>query len=141
LWKILTELRWFKGGVKWSKGGKMDQSTLNQPIVVVALVGAIYALVKGIEHLVQKKNGTNSVNFSEKDRQMLSTLYLQHDQKDKNGTPLWYVPRSMVEGQKVLIEKLNEMVLMQKTAIGELKEMNQNFANWEPVRKRPGERG
>jgi hypothetical protein len=119
----------------------MDQSTLNQPIVVVALVGAIYALVKGIEHLVQKKNGTNSVNFSEKDRQMLSTLYLQHDQKDKNGTPLWYVPRSMVEGQKVLIEKLNEMVLMQKTAIGELKEMNQNFANWEPVRKRPGERG
>ncbi len=114
---------------------------LNQPFVIMALVGAMYALVKGMEYVIQKKNGTNSIHFQERDRQMLATLYAQHDQKDGNGTPLWYFPRSMLEGQKALLDKLSEIVFTQKSVLGELKEMNQNFANWEcPVtRTRPGQ--
>ena len=117
------------------------ESTLNQPVALLALAAAIYALVAAVKYLIAKKNGTSTTHFQERDRQKLNSLHESHSHVDRDGTPLWYVPRSMVEGQTALLEKLNEMVLMQNNAVNELKAMNKTFGDWEcPVLRKDGRR-
>ncbi|MCP4201151.1 MAG: hypothetical protein GY769_04375 [bacterium] len=88
------------------------QQIANQPIVVGGLLAVLYAMVRVVEVLAARRNGKNGKpgSFVEEDRQKLITLYKQHQLVDEDGTPLWYLPRSMIRLQtetNSLLKKLN----------------------------------
>ncbi len=103
-------------------------STLNNPVVVGALVAAVYALVEALKYRHGRKQGNHS--FAERDRQMLTSLHEQHSKTDRDGIPLWYLPRSMINGQDKLFERQGEMVELQRETLIELKTMNNIFSQW-----------
>lgn len=86
--------------------------------VVGALVAAIYVLTEALKKHSEKKNG--HMGFKPKDRQLLETLFDQHQTLDPDGTPIWYVPRRTLEKQT---GKLNEI-------LSELREMNSHLSRW-----------
>lgn len=94
------------------------------PIYIVgALVAAIYALVEAIKWRNNKKNGNQNGNFTHDDRQRLYQLYRQHQQMDEDGTPLWYMPRSMVAAQSKQAETLGNILT-------ELRLLNKTMGRW-----------
>ncbi len=100
---------------------------MNEPVIVGALVAAVYALVEAMKYH-RRKQGNG--NFAERDRQMLRTLHEQHGKTDHDGTPLWYMPRSMIHSQDKLFERQGEMVQLQRETLIELKTMNRIFSQW-----------
>jgi hypothetical protein len=72
---------------------------------------AIYLAVEIYKALnarsIQKKNDNNG--FGREDQQKLITLYKQHQIVDEDGTPIWYVPRSMLKLQSAAVEELKKL--------------------------------
>lgn len=78
----------------------------SETTITVALVAVIMALVEAIKWLLSKRaNGKAStgkviVALSNEERGWLEDLWKQHQRCDADGTPLWYVPRSLVSNQR-----------------------------------------
>ena len=106
------------------------QPPLNPVYVVGALVSVIYTLVELLKVRSAKKNGNGK--FDEADRQKLITLYKQHQVNDQDGVPLWYVPRSMIEGQKELVD-------LQRESLEQLKNLNRSMDAFKCPYRKEGE--
>lgn len=77
------------------------------PVYVVgALAIAVYSLAEALKWK-QNKNG-NGAGFTAEDRQRLTTLFRQHQVMDGDGTPLWYVPRSLLASILAELKALNK---------------------------------
>ncbi len=85
------------------------QQAVNQPVIAAALVAAIYSLVEAIKWMAMKRNGGPPGGYAESDRQMATTIYKQHQVIDEDGTPLWYVPRSMIKLQAETNDELRKL--------------------------------
>ncbi len=96
--------------------------------IVIVTVAIIQGIFKFAEHLIAKygsKSGSESedrisnkdvleaivANCGLTDRQseQLKLLYDQHNVKDSDGMPLWYVPRSWAETQKEIVSELRSL--------------------------------
>lgn len=73
--------------------------------VVGGLVVAVYALAESLKWRNGRKNGNGG--FTGEDRQRLTTLFRQHQAMDGDGTPLWYVPRSLLASILAELKSLN----------------------------------
>ena len=80
---------------------------LDPVYVVGVLAGVIFALAKFLETRGARKNGNGT--FTADDRGRLTHLSKQHNQLDEDGTPIWYVPRSMVKVQGDMLEELRKL--------------------------------
>lgn len=72
--------------------------------IVVALVAVIEGLLALIRHILHKRNGNGGHIHHIKNR--VDSLYEMHNKHDQDGIPIWYVPRSSVETQKEIVDRL-----------------------------------
>ena len=92
----------------------MDSQT-----ITLALIAVIYALVEALKWNQRRSHNPGGF-FTGDDRRLLSELHELHRAKDQNGTPLWYVPRRMLEVQNEQLKMLNQIVVLQKQVLSEL---------------------
>jgi len=81
-------------------------------VIVMAFVGLLKTIVAKVPINGKKNGGTNILG--EKEHYWLKTLYDQHAEKDEDGIPKWYTPRSVSITQKELLEKLQVLTQHQE---------------------------
>ena len=86
---------------------------LNDQSGTVIMFTVMYGLVKIVELLVKKLTKEQSVLMTD-ERRWLESLYDTHSQKDQDGMPLWYVPRTMTDSQTKLQEMLVTLTASQE---------------------------
>jgi hypothetical protein len=113
------------------------QQVVNQPIVVGALIAAIYALVEAMKFRSAKRNNDvytqrdrvlsqGDRELSQEDRQMLTSLVTLHNKTDDSGAPMVFFPR------KLIVEQLE----ISKTLRDELVRLNQVLIQLERMQYR-----
>lgn len=76
-------------------------------LVVGLCLGFFEVLKKMIPALA--KNGTSAAGYLASDRERDNKLYSLHNQNDEDGTPIWYVPRSMEKTLDRMLDELREI--------------------------------
>ncbi len=91
----------------------MDQSTQ-----IGVLVAGVLCSFKVIEILVARMTNREKSVLTEEEAGLLKDLYNMHNIRDSGGTPVWYVPKSIGEIQKEIMEKLQNISINQaKTSL------------------------
>lgn len=81
------------------------------------LIGVIVILSQGLIEITKRLLPSSKQGFRESDRLMLTNLHDQHDKYDSDGTPLWYVPRSWQDTQKLIVEQLRAIGVSQQRTV------------------------
>jgi hypothetical protein len=91
-------------------------SFFSNPTAIGALVVVIYILGRLVEFLVKKymNNNPSKSVLTPQEHDWLKTLYDQHNKYDQDGTPIWYVPRSLSETQEDIVKALMNIAKQQE---------------------------
>jgi len=76
--------------------------------IIILGISAVIAAFKIIEFLV-KKNMANKSMLTNDERDMIKTLYDVNNQRDENGIPMVWVPRSWEHSQNKIIDALTDI--------------------------------
>jgi len=93
----------------------MDPTAFIETGGAVALgLASIEGMKTAMRALSRRRNGgapkVPACGMTPDQSQQLHELHAWHDQKDENGTPIWYTPRSMLKEQtRLLGEILKEL--------------------------------
>jgi hypothetical protein len=107
--------------------------------IVIVTVAVIQGSLKLVEHLVSKYNDRqeeaklekiaetlavvqdkigNECGLNEIQSQQLKDLHDMHSHRDKDGVPLWFVPRSWADTQKELVDRLQKITEIEFKILG-----------------------
>ena len=79
--------------------------------LLASLIGVIMALIELVKYQIKTRKDAKTP--ADKERQdivkKIEDLHTWHGARDIDGYPLWYVPRSFVDSQKEIVEKLHEI--------------------------------
>jgi len=104
--------------------------------IVIITVAIIQGLLKLTEHLINKHA---DVADELKDDKILSVLSVQsqqlkdlhdsHSRVDADGIPLWYVPRSWMEAQKQIVDRLQKITETEYKMLGIIERLERRLDN------------
>ena len=66
-------------------------------------------IIEALTKIEEKFGNKFGCGLNEKQSSQLNELYVLHTRVDRDGTPLWYFPRSWAETQKEIVDKLQSM--------------------------------
>lgn len=81
------------------------------------MCGVAYGLVEVVKIYARRRNGNKNPGHAKMASQ-IDDLYNMHDQRDTNGVPIWYVPRSWARTQEKMLECLREISRHQERTLG-----------------------
>jgi len=84
--------------------------------VLMALIGVLKLLVQKIPMIGQAKKSQIQVkpSLTTEEHEWLKNLHELHNERDEDGVPRWYIPRSLTNIQKELLDKLQTMAVHQE---------------------------
>lgn len=114
------------------------------PTVMIMLVALSMALVRIIERLIdaqiKKRNGKKSIppapargcnGLTPEEHQALMRLDEMHSEKDRDGVPRWYFPRSITESLSKLVEMQDKIAVRLRDVVKAQETMNKRMERWE----------
>ena len=85
--------------------------------IVAVTVCAVEGLIGIIRMLISKFVEKDKDYLTTEQHLMLKALYDLHSHYDKDGVPLWYVPRSWADTQKEIVTELRMVTEIQKKTL------------------------
>lgn len=120
-----------------------ELSATNAP-VLVGLIVLSMTLVRLVERLIDnrltKRNGKRSIppapaggcrGLTEEEHSALMRLDESHAKYDADGTPLWYVPRSLAATLTKIAETQDRTAVRLRDVVNTQKEMLDKMKRWE----------
>lgn len=124
----------------------MEFFDTQNPTVLVMLVALSLALVRIIERLIdgfinkKRNNGKVSIapprtggcnGMTPEEHAALMRLDEMHSQRDKDGIPLWYVPRSMNASMAEFAKIMDKIAVRLRDVVKAQEIMNKRMDRWE----------
>lgn len=94
--------------------------------VLATIVGLTMIIIRLIEMVIGKAMGKKANSMTPKEHEALMRLDRLHNKDDKNGIPLWYVPRSWGDQQNEMMEMIRTGNSADKTIIKTLERIEIN---------------
>ncbi len=89
--------------------------------LIAAIVAITVCVVEGligiVKVLITKLASKDKDYLTTEQHMMLKALYDLHNHIDKDGVPLWYVPRSWADTQKEIVTELRMVTEIQKKTL------------------------
>jgi len=127
----------------------MEFFTTDNPTVLIMLVALAMALVRIIErlidNLVKRRNGKKSLTprpaagcngLTPEEHAALIRLDEMHSQKDEDGVPRWYFPRSVVKSMDGIAETMDRIAVRLRDVVKAQEVMNKRMDRWEDTTTR-----
>ena len=123
----------------------MFELTYTDAPVLVALIALAMALVRVVERLLdalvrKRTNGKRSLipppaaggcGFTGEDRVVLLRLDELHSKTDKDGIPLWYMPRSMIDSIAESVKIQDRTAVRLRELVTAQENLNKIIEKWE----------
>ena len=127
----------------------MEFFDTQNPTVLILLITLSLALVRILERLIdvvlKKKNGKKSIapapaggcnGLTDEEHAALMRLDEMHAQKDQDGVPRWYFPRSVIKSMDEISKTMDRIAVRLRDVVKAQDAMNKRMSKWEDTTTR-----